>query len=305
MTTISSSIEMIHAIKQHLRQSFSFTQKSVQQVRSEERAAQDALPKLSGVRTERVTIEEMQAEWVRAEEVPDNSVETILYFHGGAFISGSCDTHRDLAARISASSHTRVLVIDYRLAPEHRFPAANDDCLTAYRWLLEQGISANQIMLGGDSVGGCLALMTLLSLRNEGDVLPAGAFLLSPHTDFLYFQGESYSSRAELDPLGSRESSQLCADYYLGSIEPKPEIMSPVNQPLQGLPPLLIQVGDHEVLLDECTLLAERAKAAGVSVTLEVWEQMWCVFQQLAGILPEGEQAVQHVGSFVQSRLYP
>ncbi|WP_282935478.1 alpha/beta hydrolase [Paenibacillus sp. RC67] len=300
----SSSMEMINGIKQHLRKSFSFTQKSVEQIRSEEAEALNALPRITGIVTERITIGGMQAEWVRAEEVPNEAIETILYFHGGAFISGSCDTHRDLAARISAVSNTRVLVIEYRLAPEHHYPAANEDCLSAYRWLIRQGISGEQIMLGGDSVGGCLALMTLLTLRDESDPVPSGAFLLSPHTDFLNFESASYRTRAELDPLGSLDSSKLCADYYLGSTQPKPEIMSPVNQTLHGLPPLFIQVGDHEVLLDECVLLAERAEAAGVTVTLEIWDHMWCVFQRLAGILPEGDQAIQHIGSFVRSRLY-
>ncbi|WP_036745638.1 alpha/beta hydrolase [Paenibacillus sp. UNC451MF] len=299
----SSSMEMITAIKQHLKQSFSFIGKTVDEIRSEETAALNALPKPSGVVTEQVTIGNMKAEWVRSEHVPEGDSETILYFHGGAFISGSCDTHRDLVARISRFANTKVLVIEYRLAPEHRYPAANEDCLEAYRWLIDKGISNKKIILGGDSVGGCLALMTLLTLRDKGDPLPAGAFCLSPHTDFLHFDSESYITRSEFDPLGSLASSRLCADYYLGSIMPKPEIMSPLYQNLHGLPPLFIQVGDHEVLLDECVRFADKAKAAGVDVTLEKWEHMWCVFQQLAGILPEGEQALEHIGLFVKSGL--
>ena len=300
----SSSKETLAAIKQHLRQSFTFTRKTVEQIRSEEREAVQALPKLSGVKTERVMVGHIQGEWVLAGEAAEDGNDAILYIHGGAFISGSCDTHRDLAARISEQSRTRVLVIEYRLAPEHRYPAANEDCLAAYRWLMQQGIPSKQIMLGGDSVGGCLALMTLLTLRDAGDPLPAGAFLLSPHTDFIYFDSESYISHASSDPLGSLESSRLCAEYYLGSLSPKPPLMSPLNQNLQGLPPLLIQVGDQEVLLDECARLADKARASGVDVTLEVWDQMWCVFQQLAGILPEGEEAIRHIGGFVTGRLH-
>lgn len=297
-----SSPEKINGIKQFLRQSFNFASSTVEQVREGEGAALSRLPKLEGTRIEPVTVGRMRAEWIaNGQAAVERKDAAVLYFHGGAFISGSCRTHRDLAARISLASGVRVLLIEYRLAPEHPYPAANEDCLSAYRWLLEQGIPAGGIILGGDSVGGTLALMTLLTVRDMGLATPAGAFLMSPHTDLVYFDSDSYVSRAELDPTGSRRGSQLCGDYYTGGQPPeeRPSILSPLHAQLDGLPPLLIQVGDHEVLLDECARLAERAQAAGVEVTLQVWDEMWCVFQQLAGMLPEGEAAIGRIGEFI------
>lgn len=298
-----SNPEVIVGLKSHLKQLVGFGKMTVESIRAGEEGALAALPKMEGVIVEELTIGSLHGEWVRAcndEAAHDGAV---LYFHGGAFISGSCRTHRDLAARISKASGAPVLVVEYRLAPEHPYPAANEDCLQAYQWLLEQGYSGSQVMLGGDSVGGTLVLMTLLAIRDSGLPSPAGAFLMSPHTDFIRFDSESYVTRAELDPTGSLASSRLCADYYAGSLQPRPSILSPLSCELEDLPPLLLQVGEHEVLYDECVQFAHRAEVAGVPVVLEVWEDMWCVFQQLAAILPEGQSAIEHIGAFVNSRL--
>jgi epsilon-lactone hydrolase len=293
-----SSPDLLAGIKQHMRQSFHFEASTVEEVRSREGEALSALPKLEGVVVEKTAVGHMHAEWVSAGQTVGNGV--VLFFHGGAFISGSCATHRELAARLSQASGARVLVVEYRLAPEHPFPAANEDCLHAYRWLLEQGHSPQDIVVGGDSVGGTLTLMTLLAIRDQGLPRPAGAVLLSPHTDFIYFSSKTYVSHAQLDPTGSLRSSQLCAEYYAGSHEPRPAILSPLHMELAGLPELFIQVGDQEVLLGECQEFAERARSSGVDVELEVWEGMWCVFQQLAGILVEGQEAIGHAGSFIK-----
>jgi len=228
----------------------------------------------------------------------------ILYFHGGGFVAGSSDVYRDLTGRIALAAHVPVLTVNYRLAPEHRYPAANEDCLAAYRWLLGNGYSADNIVLGGDSVGGTLALMTLLSLRDNGEELPAGAFLLSPHADLVHLDGESYDTRAAVDPTGSRARNQAALDaYWADNVGDYPAILSPLRMDLSGLPELLVQAGDREVLLDDAVRLAAKAEASGVRAKLEIWEGMWSVFQTMAFRLPEARQAIENIGSFVRNRL--
>lgn len=303
--TMNSSPEKLAGIKKHLRQTFDFANRSVEEIRAGEAAALAALPRSGDILTEETAVGAMHAEWVDGTAGMGTDAGVILIFHGGAFISGSCGTHRELAGRISRESGVRALIVEYRLAPEHTYPAANEDCLFAYRWLLGQGYAPEQIVLGGDSVGGTLALMTLLAIRDSGLARPAGAFLLSPHTDLIRFDSETYTTHAELDPTGSLQGSQLCGEYYAGGLHPRPADLSPLHSDLSGLPGLLIQVGDQEVLLGECIRFAEKARLAGTPVELEVWEHMWCVFQQLAAILPEGAEAIRHIGGFVRRTLQP
>ncbi|GGH19601.1 alpha/beta hydrolase [Paenibacillus segetis] len=305
--------EQLEAIKGYLKQVNVVEGKSVEHIRQQMEEAVTQLPKLPNIVIEPVQMGDLSGEWVSTNEDHteyddevgfESNQQVILYFHGGGFTSGSCNYYRDLAARISKSSGIKVLVLEYRLAPEHPYPAANEDCLFAYRWLQANGHSADHIVLGGDSVGASLVLMTLLSLRDHGEALPAGAFLISPHSDLVNLDGESYESRAELDPTGSLNGNQAILTHYLGSYSgPIPELLSPLRMDLGGLPELLIQVGDHEVLLSDATRLAERATAAGVQVSLEVWENMWSVFHFLAYMLPEAEQAISNIGQFVGARL--
>ncbi len=283
-----------------IKDTFDLERKTVEQIRqaSAALASQAELP--PGTAVEKTTIAGLPSEWVRAANVPAENEQVILYFHGGGFFCCSCDTHRSLAAAISAASGVRVLVVEYRLAPKHRYPAANEDALTAYRWLIAKGIAAKNIVIGGDSAGGGLTLMTLLSLRDAGDPLPAAAFMLSMWGDLINLDGESYTSRANVDPISTLRGTQIVASYYIDPAAAKPPILSPIRQNLQGLPPLLIHVGDHEILLSDSTRLAERAQQAGVEVTLEVWDNMWHVFHQFAPIVPEARQAVDNIGKFVQ-----
>jgi len=273
----------------------------------EQRRALCSVSKLArlprGTSVERVSLGTIPAEWVRAPSVPEGEGAVILYFHGGGFFIGSCETHRELVTRISKASNVRILQIEYRLAPEHKFPAANEDCLTAYRYLIDQGISPKSIVLGGDSAGGCLTIMTLLSLRDAGDPLPAAAFMLSPVGDCVHYDGESYQSRAELDPWLNQEGLELTMGYYHDDVEEKPPILSPIRQDLGGLPPLLIQVGDDEILLSDSIRMAERAKEAGVDVILEKWDYMWHVFQSFAVTVPEGRRAIKNIGAFVHEHI--
>lgn len=277
---------------------------TVEQIRLDLAAKQPAeLP--TGTTVEQAIIADLPAEWIKAANVPADNRQVVLYFHGGGLYCGDCSTYRNLAALISGACGVQVLLNEYRLAPEHKYPAANDDCLSAYRWLTENGVPAEDIIIGGDSAGGALTIMTLLSLRDAGEPLPKAAFLFSPWTDLVNFDGESYVSRAALDPVTHLKGSQIAASLYVDHLTVKPPILSPINQDLSGLPPLFIQVGDHETLLSDSTRLAERAKKAGIDVTLEIWENMWHVFQSLAAVLPEAEQAIDHAGRWVRKHLEP
>jgi acetyl esterase/lipase len=192
-------------------------------------------------------------------------------------------------------------LLDYRLAPEHPFPAAIEDATAAYYWLLENGISPEQIIIAGDSAGGGLALATLLLARDQGVPLPAAAVCLSPLTD-LEVTGESIKSNNQADPWLTPESTALFK-HYVGQNDPRSPLLSPIHADLRGLPPMLIQVGGDEILLSDATRLAECARAAGVEITLEVWPRMWHVFQAFAPYLPEAKQAIAAIGRFVQQRV--
>jgi monoterpene epsilon-lactone hydrolase len=300
----TTSLEQLVAIKDFLKQSNRYDNKSVEQIRQEMDAIAANMPIHSDVKVEQVKVGSLHGEWIIPNEPVVSNDKAILYFHGGGFTSGTCEFYRDLAARIAKASGTKILTIQYRLAPESLYPAANEDCISAFLWLLANGYSASNIVLGGDSVGASLALMTLLTLRGEAGELPAGAFLLSPHTDLVYLDGESYQSRAELDPTGSLEGNKRILEVYLGNETEEIPILSPLRMDLQGLPDLFIQVGDHEVLLSDSTRLADRAQAAGVKVDLEIWDNMWTVFQMLAYMLPEAQQAIMNIGRFVRSKLH-
>lgn len=296
-----TSIEQLAAIKNYLKQTSRYESKAVEQIRHEMTETAKNMSNHSDITVRKITIGQLCGEWViPADPVPENDNQAILYFHGGGFIAGTCEFYRDLCSRIAKSSGVKVLTFEYRLAPEHPYPAANDDCLLAYRWLLANGYSARNIVFGGDSVGGSLVLMTLISLRDNGEDLPAGAFLISPHTDLVYLDGETYMSRAELDPTGSLEGNKRILDAYVGRRSEEIPLLSPLRMNLELLPDLFIQVGDHEVLLSDSLRLTDRARTAGVAVELEVWEHMWSVFQFLAYMLPEAQQAITNIGQFVR-----
>jgi monoterpene epsilon-lactone hydrolase len=239
------------------------------------------------------------AEWVVAPGALAERV--ILYLHGGGYVVGSINTHRDLAARLSRAAAARVLLIAYRLAPEHPHPAAVEDATAAYRWLLANGTSSAQLVIAGDSAGGGLTVATLVALRDAGEPLPAAGVCLSPWVD-LEGVGESMTTKAAVDPMVQREGLTKMAAMYLAGQPPRTPLAAPLHADLSGLPPLLIQVGTAETLLDDSTRLAERARKAGVQVTLEPWEDMIHVWQAFAAILPEGRQAIERIGEFVKLR---
>ncbi|MEH7438779.1 alpha/beta hydrolase [Neobacillus drentensis] len=251
-------------------------------------------PVAQDITVEKVEIEGIAAEWVTAPNAVEDRV--FLYLHGGAYIMGSCNTHRYLASKLSRSTAARVLVPEYRLAPEHPFPAAIEDAVSVYRWLLNSGVSSKNIVIGGDSAGGGLTLAILLSLKDAGDPLPALAVLLSPWTD-MEGTGESMVTRAEVDPWLSPDATRLTPALYIRDLDPRHPLVSPIYADLTGLPSLLVHVGNDEILLSDAARLVDRARAAGVEVSFKVWDDMWHVFQTFA--IPEGQQAIDEIGEFV------
>ena len=254
------------------------------------------LPMDDDIETERVGVNGTPAEWISAPESQENRV--ILYLHGGGYLFGSARTHRVMLAHMARASKARVLALDYRLAPEIPFPAPVEDSVSAYRWLLAEGISAKKMVIGGDSAGGGLAIAALVALRSVGEPMPAAGVCISAWTD-MESTGQSHTTNAESDPSVSKERLLKIAKVYLAGKDPTAPLASPIHADLTGLPPLLLQVGSIEVLLDDSTLLKSRAKAAGVSVEMEVWDDMPHVWHHYAPILPEARKAIGRIGEFV------
>jgi acetyl esterase/lipase len=271
---------------------------SVQRQEWEAAAAQAPLP--PGAAVSPADAGGVPGVWVRGPEAAEQTA--LLYVHGGGFTTGSSITHRELAARLCLASGAPVLLIDYRLAPEHPFPAGLEDVAASYRWLLARGLRPERIAIGGDSAGACLAVAALVLLRERGVALPAAGVLISPWLD-LALTGPSLQSRAAIDPLCSRASLGRAAAAYLAGADPAAPLASPLYADLEGFPPFLVQVGDHEVLLSDSTRFAERARAAGVEVALEVWEELWHVWHGWAAALPEGRRAIERMGVFIRQRL--
>lgn len=236
------------------------------------------------------------SEWVVAPNADPDRV--ILYFHGGGYVIGSINTHREMCARLSRAAKARVLVIDYRLAPEHPFPAPVEDAVASYKWLLSNGVEPANMALGGDSAGGGLTVATLVALRDEGQPLPAAGVCLSPWVD-LEGIGDSMTTKADVDPMVQKDGLGEMANLYLNGADPRSPLAAPLYADLTGLPPLLVQVGTAETLLDDSTRLAAKAEAAGVEVVLEPWEDMIHVWQSFAAMLPEGQQAIDRVGEYI------
>ena len=239
------------------------------------------------------------AEWVAAPGVDES--RAILMLHGGGYAIGSIATHRRLAYDVSAAAGARVLLIDYRLAPEHTFPAAVDDAVLAWRWLLAQGLCASRLSLVGDSAGGGLVLAALVALRDQGVALPGCAVAISPWVD-LEMRGASIAGRALVDPMVSEEGLHAYARLYLGGADPRSPLASPLHATLAGLPPVLLQVGSAEVLLDDALRIAERLHTAGNDVRLSVWPNMPHVFPFFAPILSEGRDGCSEIGGFIRAR---
>ena len=292
---IKTISDMLRARQQEALEDISFTES-----RAMFEQMTSAFPVPEGIKSTPVDAGGIPAEWITARGSGDE--QTIYWLHGGGYCIGSINTHRGLLARISAASRARAFAIDYRLAPEDPFPAAVEDAVSGYLWLLSTGVDPAQMIIGGDSAGGGLAAATLVALKEDGKPLPAAAVCISPWTD-LALTGESLRSKAEADPMITNDGITRVRDAYVGDADPNDPLVSPIYANLSGLPPLLIQVGENEVLLDDSTRLAERAEAAGVDVTLEVWPEMIHVWHFFAAMLPEGQQAIDRIGEWVRERL--
>ena len=237
------------------------------------------------------------AEWISTPGAAEDRV--VMYLHGGGYMIGSMRTHRSPLSYLSRVSGARVLGLNYRLAPEHPFPAAVEDSVAAYCWLLDEGIQPERIVIGGDSCGGGLTIATLVALKYFGYPLPAGGISHSGWTDLAH-TGESFVTKAEVDPLIDKDMLEGMAAAYLGDRSRTTPLASPYYADLSGLPPLLLQVGTAEVLLDDSRRLADKAKAAGVDVTLEEWDDMPHVWQAFVSFLPEAKQSLESCGEFVK-----
>lgn len=256
-----------------------------------------AVPRLADVSASAVTAGGVSAEWLTPAGGDTQSV--VLYLHGGGYLLGSVDSHRAMLERLAKASGRRVLAINYRLAPEAPFPAPVEDACSAYRWLLAQGIAAKRIAISGDSAGGGLVLATLLALRDAGDAMPGCAVPISPWTD-MEGTGASMETRAAVDPMVQKGPLTEMAGAYLQGADTKNPLASPLYGDFKGLPPLLIQVGDAETLLDDTTRIVPKLKAAGVDVSMEVWPDMIHVWHLFAPMLDKGQEAIDGIGAFVR-----
>ena len=234
--------------------------------------------------------------WV---EPPDTSGPVLLYFHGGGFAFGSFRTHGELVGALARATRARTFAAEYRLGPEHTAPAAHEDALSAYRYLLGEGIAPHDIVLAGDSAGGTLVLGTLIALRDAGGPLPAAGVAISPWVD-LSCSGASFQANAPYDFVGERHC-RLAAASYLGPVDPRSPTVSPLFADLRGLPPLLIQAGGAEVLVDQIRAFAARAADAGVNATLSVYDDMVHVWHLMRGATPAGQRAIDEIGAFARS----
>lgn len=253
------------------------------------------VPLPAGTRCEAVEADGVPCEWIDAPQARPDHV--FVFIHGGAYFRGSVAASRATAANIGAATRARALSVEYRLAPEHVFPAAVDDCLSTYRWLVESGFDAARIAVGGISAGGGLTLALMLGARERGWELPGAAVLLSAWTD-LTQNGASFETNAGVDPSVSKMYLDRFAAIYLAGTDPHEPLASPLYGNLFGLPPMLVQVGSIETMLDDSTALAERARTAGVDVTLECWEGVFHAWHESAHVLPEARQAIARIGEF-------
>lgn len=235
---------------------------------------------------------------IRADETPER---VVLFLHSGGFVLGSAAAYRSMCAGLAQAAAAEVVALDYRRAPEHPFPAALDDVVAAYRWLLERGTSPAQVCFVGDSAGGGLAVSALLALRDEGIPLPAAVVAISPLTD-CSLSSASMTTHAERDPATSRGVLSWLTKQYLGDTEPTDPRVSPVFGDLTGLPPLLVLVGTEEVLLDDATRLVERARANGVDATLHLGVGQAHIWPLFAPVLAAGREAVELIGELVRRR---
>jgi epsilon-lactone hydrolase len=257
-------------------------------------------PVARDIRLEAADANGVAGEWSLAQGSDPSKV--LLFFHGGGYCSGSIASHRGMATAVGQAAGVRTLAVGYRLAPEHPFPAALDDARAAFDFLLAQGIAPGKVAIGGDSAGGGLTLALITGMRDAGKPLPGCAWLVSPWVD-LQMTGTSMSEKASVDPLIQKPYLEELASAYLAGSDPANPQVSPLHADLGGLPPLLVQVGSAETLLDDALRIARRAGVADVPVNLEIWPHMIHAWHLWAAQLQDGRRAIASAGAFIRARL--
>lgn len=265
--------------------------------------AKPAVPR--GVHLQRIKIGEVPVEWLIPTRL-DDAQKTILYFHGGAWLFGWYNTHRMLLGHLAKQARKQALAVDYRLAPEYPFPAALDDCLAAYHYLIERGIRPGQVILAGDSAGGNLVITTMLALREAGEPLPAAGVCISPATDLALDSASGIGNTSKDAILSSGmydRYAKILQDSLTGGHDPRHPLLSPIYADLRGLPPLLVQAGEDEILLDSITAFVNKARQEGIQVTYEVWQAMWHVWHIYDPYLPEARYALSSISRYINEKL--
>jgi acetyl esterase/lipase len=248
---------------------------------------------------ERFDIDGLSAAWLRPDGADEKKI--IIHLHGGGYVTGFVDSHLMMCVPMAKALKRNMLLPEYRLAPAHPFPAALEDSLKAYRWQLAQGMDSKNIVLSGDSAGGGLALATALALRDAGDPLPAAVICISPWADLTNRSG-SHAANAKVESVLRTDALNEWARYYTDDSNLTNPLVSPIYADFHGLPPLLIQVGSDEILLDDSITLAEKAKSAGVDVSLRIWDDMWHAWPVLGELIPESERAFEEIRQFLDGK---
>jgi epsilon-lactone hydrolase len=280
------------------RTSFVDSETSIPRLREEVERGAGFFGKLPhGFELQPVSINGLNAEWMFPPDGPKD--RAILYFHGGGLVVGSVRAHRSIVAKFVKGSEAPALVFDYALAPEHPFPEGLNDSIAAYKYLLAEGIKPAKIVFAGDSGGGNLCLATMLALKDKRIPLPAAAVVLSPWTD-LKNSGESLTTNAELDTLCWKDAQEVFARYYAGENDPGQPLISPLYGDLSGLPPLLIYTGSDELLRDDSTRFAAKARDAGVDVTLRIGAGLFHCYPACSPLFPEAKQAMSEICTFIK-----
>jgi len=267
---------------------------------AEQRARQDRSTRFFKIHKD-VIVSKVSANGIPGEiiDVKGSTKRIILYLHGGAYTVGSVHVHRELLARLAMACQIKVLAIDYRLAPEHPFPAALVDSLTAYHWLISQGYDPSRIVIAGDSAGGGLAIATLISLRDSKEPLPACAVCISP---WLNLSSTSEKNNNNNDPLLNPAILGVYSQYYAGQSDAKNPLISPIFADIKGLPPMIIQAGTNEILFDEIQQFYKKACQAGIEIVLDCWQGMFHVFQ-IIPVLPEAKLSLEKIANFIVNKI--
>ncbi|MEI2467001.1 alpha/beta hydrolase [Niallia taxi] len=268
----------------------------VAELRSQAEKAYGTLPVADDVVTEKVDINGMEGEWQIVPESQDNRV--LLYLHGGGFLFGSIATHRGETSELGRAAKARTLAINYRLSPEHQFPAPIEDAMKAYTWLLDQGYTGKNIIIAGESAGGSMTAGLLMSIRDNHLTLPAAGLMISPWID-LGQTGETYITKEGIDPMNSTAGVKYLADTYLNGISPEVPLASPIYGDLRGLPPIYVMVGEVEVMLSEALTFVTNAALAGIDIRFRSFPGMVHNWPAFHSFLEEGKEAIVSAGAFM------